>query len=323
MKKKITLLALALMSVSILTACSGGQSQVDEKTVVAIVKQLDHASMDEIAMATEKQLKEKYENVEVLQLSGQNDASTLAQMGAELVADEVDSIVPVGTLAAQQIVVATEGTDVPVIYTGVADPELGGLVDIENTTGVSHDVMTEFVLDMIFKVDSEVKTVGLLYSSSQINSLKPIEDAKAYLDAKGIAYVEKTGNTTDEIIAAVNSMIDKVDVIFTPTDNIVMASELAIAEILAENGVAHFTPADSFARNGAFVAAGVSFTEVGYKTADMVMEIVEGGEIGDYYKMTGDIITVNTETAEILGIDYSVLQDMSTTDIIEVQTTIN
>ena len=75
----------------------------------------------------------------------------------------------------------------------------------------------------------ELDKVGLLYSLSEANSAAPIEEAKEYLDAQGIAYTEATGNTNDEVIAAASVLIsDGVDAIFTPTDNIVMAAELAM-----------------------------------------------------------------------------------------------
>ena len=91
-------------------------------------------------------------------------------------------------------------------------------------------------------------------------------------------YVEGTGNTTDEIVAATNNMLDQVDAIFTPTDNRVMDAELTIAESLIQAGVPHYTGADSFVRNGAFATCGVNYTELGAYTADMVADAMASGE---------------------------------------------
>ena len=91
---------------------------------------------------------------------------------------------------------------------------------------------------------------------SEPNSEVPIADAKAYLDAKGVAYTEATANTNDEVIAAASSLIaDGVDAVFTPTDNIIMAAELAIYEDFIAAGIPHYTGADSFVRNGALPPA--------------------------------------------------------------------
>ena len=106
---------------------------------------------------------------------------------------------------------------------------------------------------------------------------------------------------------------------FTPTDNSVMATESAVAEILNEAGIAHYTGADSFVACGAFATCGVNYTELGTYTADMAMDILLGGEVPEYHVMDGGIITVNTETAEILGIDYAVFSEMANT-VVEVTT---
>ena len=168
--------------------------------------------------------------------------------------------------------------------------------------------------------DPEVKKVGLLYSLSEDNSKTPIAEAKAYLEEKGIGYTEKTANTNDEVITAASALIaEDVDAIFTPTDNVIMSAELAIYESLAEAGIPHYTGADSFVRNGAFATCGVNYTELGTYTADMALDILETGVVPAYHVMDGGIITVNTETAQTLGADYSMFSDMG--QVVEVATT--
>ena len=178
----------------------------------------------------------------------------------------------------------------------------------------------ELLLDMMLAQDPDIQTVGLLYSTSEVNSAPAIEDAKAYLDSKGIGYLEKTGNTSDEIIAAVSSMTGQVDAVFTPTDNVVQAAELAIAPTLADAGIPHYAGADSFVRNGAFATCGVNYTDLGSQTADLAVEVLTTGQIPEYVTVAGDIITVNTETAAALGADYSKFADMGS-QLVEVQTT--
>ena len=83
-------------------------------------------------------------------------------------------------------------------------------------THLSDALNTQFILDMMLAINPDVKTVGLLYSNSEANSTTPIAEAKAYLDEKGIAYVEGTGNTNDEIMSAAANMVGKADAVFTP-----------------------------------------------------------------------------------------------------------
>ena len=291
---------------------------------VAIVQQLDHASLDEIRTAIEAELDakaaEKGITIEYKDFNGQNDATTLNQIGTQVVSDGYDAVIPIATLAAQCMATACESTKTPVVYAAISDPAAADLTDIDYVTGTSDALNTQSVMDMIFAVQPEAKTIGLLYSNSEANSTTPIAEAKAYLDAKGIAYVEKTGNTNDEIMTAANALVGQVDAVFTPTDNVVMAAAAAVSETLTNAGIPFYTGADSFVTAGAFATCGVNYTELGTYTADMALDILETGTVPEYHVMDGGIITVNTETAAALNLDYSAFNDLAGT-VVEVETT--
>lgn len=293
---------------------------------IAIVKQMDHASLDEIADAIAAELdvisKENGITIEYEIYSGQGEQTTLKQIGDQAIADDVDAIIPIATMAAQVMTTCAEQTQTPVVYAAISDPEAAELTDIDYVTGTSDALNTEFILDMMLAQNPDIQKVGLLYSLSEANSTKPIADAKAYLDSKNIEYVEATAGTNDEVIAAASTLVaDEVDAIFTPTDNVIMAAELAIYDSLAQAGIPHYTGADSFVRNGAFTTCGANYTDLGTKTADLAYEAITDGMSGmeDYYLMDGGIITVNTETAAALNIDYTVFADMG--EVVEVTTT--
>ena len=284
---------------------------------VAIVQQLSHSSLDEIHEAISAELKARAEaagvELTISDYNGQNDTTMLGQIGAQALDDKVDMIIPIATLAAQTMVTAAEDTGTPIVYAACSDPETAGLTGLDNVTGTSDALNTPFILDMMLAVNPDIKTVGLLFSNSEDNSITPIAEAKKYLDEKGIAYLEKTGNTTDEIVAAAASLVGRVDAVFTPTDNRVMDAEVAVAEILNEAGIPHYTGADSFVQSGAFTTCGVNYTELGKYTADMAFDILEGGAVPEFHVMDGGIITVNTDTAKALSIDYSVFSTMANT----------
>ena len=350
--KKLMALGCAAALVFSMTGCSGGtnsasdtsdtSSEAAEETGelqdaetgsadgaeynIAIVKQMDHASLDEIANAVAAELDaiaaENNITINYEVYSGQNDQTTLKQIGDQAIADGVDAIIPIATLAAQVMAVCAEDTQTPVVYAAISDPEAAEMTGIEYVTGTSDALNTDFILDMMLAANPDVQNIGLLYSLSETNSTKPIADAKAYLEEKGISYTEQTANTNDEVISAASILIaDGVDAVFTPTDNVIMAAELAIYQDLANAGIPHYTGADSFVRNGAFATCGVNYTDLGTETADLAYTAITEGMDGleDYYLSEGGIITVNTETAETLGIDYSVFSDMG--EVVEVQTT--
>lgn len=309
MKKLISAITILAMLACLLTAC--GAPAGDGVTKVAIVQQLDHSSLDEIRLAIEAVLTENGVEYEVF--NGQNDASVLNQIGAQVVSGDFDAVIPIATLAAQCMVTAAEGTDLPIIYAAISDPAEAGLTDLPNVTGTSDALNTAFILDMILAADPGIECVGLLYSNSEANSVTPIAEAIAYLEEKGIAYLEKTGNTTDEIVAAAASLAGRCDAVFTPTDNVVMAAESAVAELLTEAGIPHYAGADSFVTSGAFATCGVNYTELGAYTAKMALDILGGGSVPACHVMEGGIITVNSDTAAALGLDISVFDTMAGT----------
>lgn len=340
--KKLFSFAVAAALICGLSACGGSNNPAPSQSTppagsdaptgqsykIAIIKQMDHASLDEIANAIAAQLDvisaSEGVTIEYEITSGQNDQTVLKQLGDQAIADKVNAIIPIATSAAQIATLCAEETKTPVVYAAISDPVAANLTGIDYVTGTSDALNTQFIMDMMFAQNPNVGKVGLLYSLSEANSATPIAEAKAYLDSKGIEYVEQTANTNDEVVAAASALVAaKVDAIFTPTDNVIMAAELAIYETLAEAGVPHYTGADSFVRNGAFTTCGVNYTELGYKTADLAYKAITSGmnDLDDYYLMDGGIITVNTETAAALNADYSVFSGMGT--LVEVGTTID
>ena len=215
MKKFVAVLSAAAVS----NESTAAEATTDAKSYkIAVVQQLDHASLDEIRTAVEAELDakaaEKGITIEYKDFNGQNDATTLNQIGTQVVSDGYDAIIPIATLAAQCMATAAESTKTPVIYAAISDPAAADLTDIDYVTGTSDALNTQSIMDMMFAVQPDIQTVGLLYSNSEANSTTPIAEAKAYLDAKGIAYVEKTGNTNDEIMTAASSMVGQVDAVF-------------------------------------------------------------------------------------------------------------
>lgn len=292
---------------------------------VGIVQYVDDASLNQIEAAIEAELDAKAAELGVnfdyadYVYNGQADATVLNQIATELIASEVDVIVPIATPVAMIMQNATADNQIPVVFSAVSDPVGAGLVESmeapgSNITGTSDALDTESIMDLMFAANPEIKKVGLLYSKSEDSSTQPVKDANAYCADKGVIVEEKTGTTNDEISLAADALIaDGCDAIFTPTDNTVMTAELAIYEKFIEAGIPHYCGADSFALNGAFLGYGVNYEELGTATADIVADIlVNGADPAATPVVTLDngIATVNTETAEAIGLDYSMFADM-------------
>lgn len=342
MKKKVMALVLSMAMVVMATGCgSTAEKEVAQTSTengdvykVGIVQYVDDASLNQIRKAIEEELDAKGAELGVAFVyedythNGQADGTVLNQIATDLVADEVDVIIPIATPAAVIMQNATEDNQIPVVFSAVSDPVGAGLVASNdapgsNITGTSDAIDTEGIMKMITALKADTDKIGLLYDKSQASSLQSIVDAKAYCDANGIAYVEKTGTTTAELQAAADALVaEAVDAIFTPQDNTVMTAELAIFEKFTEAGIPHYTGADSFALNGAFCGYGVNYHNLGVATADMAVEIlVNNAEPSTMavQTLTDGIVTVNTQTAEAISLDYTALKKMGS-ELVEVTT---
>ena len=319
LKRVLTLALAALLALS-LFACGkkadGGES--DTKTYkVGICNYVDDASLNQIVDNIKTQLaaigQEKGVTFEISYDNCNADSAVLNQIIANFIADKVDLMIGVATPVAVAMQAATEGTDIPVVFAAVSDPVSAGLVESleapgANITGTSDYLDTDAILDLIFAANPGAKNIALLYDQGQDSSTTPIKNAKAYLDKKGVSYKEYNGTTTDEISLAVSSIVaDKADAVFTPTDNTVMTAELAIYETLAKAGIPHYTGADSFALNGAFLGYGVDYANLGVETANMVSGILlDGNKPATTAVLTFDngTATINTDICKELGLNY-------------------
>ena len=326
--KKLLALGLASVMTMSLAACgetadAGNQSVAagdGQVFKVGICNYVDDASLNQIVENIENRLAELgTENNVTFEISYDNcnaDANVLSQIVANFIADDVDLMVGVATPVAMVMQGATEDNQIPVVFAAVSDPLGAGLVDSfeapgANITGTSDYLDTTAIMNLIFAANPDAEKIGLLYDMGQDASTAAIADAKAYLDEKGVEYVERTGTNVDEVMLAAQALVtDGVDAVFTPSDNTIMQAELAIYETLAEAGIPHYAGADSFALNGAFLGYGVDYANLGVVTAEMVSDIlVNGKDVSAEPVRTFDngTATVNTEICEQLGYDFDTI----------------
>ena len=283
---------------------------VDDASLNQIVENIN-ARLAEIESEQGITINVKYDNCNA-------DANVMNQIIANFAADNVDLMVGVATPVAMAMQSATEDSKTPVVFAAVSDPVGAGLVaSLEepgsNVTGSSDNLDTNSVMNLIFAQNPDAKKIGLLYDVGQDSSTAAIEHAKAYLDDKGVEYVERTATTAEEVALAAQALVsDGVDAVFTPTDNTIMKAELAIYETFADAGIPHYTGADSFALNGAFLGYGVDYANLGRETADMIASILTEGKdpaVTPVITFDNGTATVNTEICEKLGLDFDTVSE--------------
>ena len=318
MKKLIAVLLTALVTLALMT-CASAEGATYK---VGICNYVDDASLNQIVENIQNQLSAVGAEKEVsFEIDCQNcnaDASVMQQIISDFIADGVDLMIGVATPVAMTMQTMTEDNQIPVVFAAVTDPVGAQLVASKeapgaNITGTSDYLNTDAVMNLIFAANPDARIIGLLYDVGQDSSATPIADAKAFLDGKGIAYKEYTGTNVSEVIMAAQAAVsDGVDALFTPQDNTVMTAELSIYEMLQEAGIPHYTGADSFALNGAFLGYGVDYANLGVETANMAAGILlDGNDPAATPVMTFDngTATINTETCAAIGLDFDAVSE--------------
>ena len=331
--KKIIALVMALvcvLSLAVTPAMAEGQTYK-----IGICNFVDDASLNQIIANIRDRLTEISDETgvtfEIIEENCNLDGSVMQQIIQDFIVEEVDLMVGVATPVAMTMQGMTEDNQIPVVFAAVSDPLGAGLVESleapgANITGTSDFLDTQTVANLIFATEPEAQNVALLYNPAEDASTRPIADIKAILDGMGISYKEYSGSTISEVVLAVDAIVaDDMDVVFTPTDNTIMAAELSIYEALAEAGIPHFTGADSFALNGAFLGYGVDYANLGVETANIIARVLIDGEdpAAIPVKLFDNVTaTINTETCEQLGYDLAQLEEAYAPYCSNIKTTI-
>ena len=318
--KKTMALVLSLILVFSMVSLASAEGKTAFK--VGICNFVDDASLNQIIQNIRERLgeieKEKGVTFEIKEDNCNLDGSVMQQIIADFMADDVDLMVGVATPVAMTMQGMTEESRIPVVFAAVSDPVGSGLVQSleapgANITGTSDYLDTAAVLNLIFAANPEAKKIALLYNPSEDASATPIAAAKEILGAKGVEVKEYMGTNASEVVQAAEAIVsDDMDAVFTPTDNTIMSAELSIYEKFAEAKIPHYTGADSFALNGAFLGYGVDYANLGRETADMIANIlVNGANPAETAVKTFDngTATVNTEICAAIGFDFETIRE--------------
>jgi len=319
MKKALALVLSMIMAFSLVSLAS---AEAKTNFTIGICNFVDDASLNQIIANIRERLgeiaAEKGVTFDIKEDNCNLDGSVMQQIISNFLADEVDLMVGVATPVALTMQGMTEDKPVPVVFAAVSDPVGAGIVQSleapgANLTGTSDYLDTGAVLNLIFAANPDAKKVALLYNPSEDASTAPIAAAKEILGGKGIEVKEYTGSNASEVMLAADAIVnDGMDAVFTPTDNTIMSAELSIYEKFAEAKIPHYTGADSFALNGAFLGYGVDYANLGRETADMIAAIlVDGADPAATPVKTFDngTATVNTETCAAIGFDLETIRE--------------
>ena len=309
-------LVLALVLLTSCTAAPAASASAGGKVSVkiGILQLAQHPSLDEIAAAIKAEIAVKAaENKMDFTIDFQNannDLTTIDTICRQFVADKVDVIIAIATPAAQGAATAVEGTDIPVVFSAVTDPVAAELVNSfdapgGNITGTSDAIAVEKIFNLAAELTPNVKSFGLIYNTSEVNSASVIATAKAYLDSQKIAYVESPVTVPGEVQMAAQNLLSQCDAIFTPIDNTVAQAMTVLADEAIKAKKPVYVAAGSLVHDGGLATVGVNYTALGTQTADMAMRILQGESASTMAVevLSDNAVVVNAETAAAIGVN--------------------
>lgn len=310
---KIT--AAAVAATALLYGCGGsgggGKKTSDGKKQIAVVQVMQHGSLDAANQGFLGGLKERgygADKISVDQQNAQGDQSNLKTIASRFKANRPDLICAISTPAAQAV--ANEIHDLPIIGCAITDFETAKLVKSNsrpetNVTGVNDRGPVEKQVDMGLKFLPTAKRLGLIYSSSEVNSQIQADQAKAHAASIGLAVVERTVSSVNDIQQAAESMVGQVDFIYVPTDNVIASSIPTLVKVTDPAKIPVFVGADSMAKDGALGSLSVDFYKSGVQAGHMAADVLDGKiKTQDTAVEDPEVLEViiNKKSAETLGL---------------------
>lgn len=282
MKKLFSIIMVLVLAMSLMAGCS---KKEDGKITIGIGQFAEHASLDNCREGFLAGLADagyvEGDNLEVLFENAQADGGTATQIANNFVAKKVDLICAIATPMAQSSFGATKNTNIPVIFTAVTDPVAAELAKEDktpngNVTGTSDKLPVESQLEMIRAILSEAKTIGIMYSTSEVNSVSAIEEYKAAAADYGFEIVESGIATAADIPLAADNLLEKVDCINNLTDNTVVSSLPIILEKAAVKNIPVFGSEVEQVKIGCLATVGLDYYDLGKQTGALAAQVLSG-----------------------------------------------
>lgn len=283
--KKIALIILLLVTVFItaVVGCTSNQTAENEKKTIGIIQYVEHNALDAAREGFIKALSDNgYVDGKNITLDIQNaqaDQSNLATISDRFVSNKVDLVLAIATPAAQSIAGKTK--EIPILGTAITDYVAAKLVNSNEAPGGNVSGTTDMnpikeQIDLLVKLVPNAKTVGVMYTSSEENSRVQVKIAKEAIEALGLTYTEVTVTNSNDVQQATQSIVDKCDAIYLPTDNVLASSMPVIYGITSQSKIPVICGESGMVENGGLATLGINYYDLGYKTGLMAIKILKG-----------------------------------------------
>lgn len=315
MKKILAAGLTAVMAMSLMVGCGSKKDDSSSKTYnLGIIQFAEHGSLDNCRKGFLKGLEsegiKEGENLKITYKNSQADTATDNQIASNFASKKLDMICAIATPSAQSAYNAAMKADIPVIYTAVTDPVAAELADkdgkpVGEVTGTSDKLPVEEQLKMIREMLPDAKKIGIMYTTSEANSVSAIEEYKSLVKKYDFELVEKGITTTADVSLAADDLLSKVDCITNLTDNTVVASLPTILDKANEKKIPVFGSEIEQVKIGCLAAEGIDYIALGKQTGKMTAKVLKGeakASEQNFETITEPGFYVNNKVAENLGI---------------------
>jgi len=308
------LLLVGAIMVFALSGCGGGEEAAteSEQVTIGITQIVEHPALDAARQGFIDALVEggykEGENVVYDVANAQNDKSNALTIAQKFTNDKVDMIFAISTPSAQAASQAT--ADIPILITAVTDPVEAGLVDSMEAPGTNVTGTTDMnpiaeQLDLIKKFVPDAKKVGVIFNAGEVNSEVQVKIAREVAKDIGLEVVEVSVATTADVSQAAASLADRVDAIYVPTDNTVVAALEAVIKVAEENDIPVIAGEGDSVERGALATFGIDYYELGKQTGEMAIKVLSGEDPAGMPIETQKNMKLylNKKAAEAMGVE--------------------
>jgi len=270
---------------------------------IGITQIVAHPALDSAREGFKDAIKESGLNVTFDEKNANGEVATANMIANNFVTEKVDLIYAIATSTAQSAAQATN--KLPVVFSAITDPEAAGLIK-ENVTGISDRVNVKQQLELLLKLDSKIKKVGVIYNSSEQNSKVQVDDLKKAASELGITIVEKSVTQVSEIPQASEALVRESDALYLPTDNLVASVVNLITEKATAAKKVAFGAEAAHVKGGALITQGIDYYEMGKEAGKIAVEILKNGKKSSeikFKKMDLNDIVINNKTLAAIGIN--------------------
>ena len=303
-------MSLGVLALSLATPFSNAAAETKSVAVTAIV---EHPALDSVRDGVRAALEEAGYTGDKLKWqyqTAQGNTATAAQIARKFVGDRPDVIVAIATPSSQAVVASTKS--VPTVFSAVTDPVAAQLIagwepSGTNVTGVSDELELDRQMELVQRVLPEAKRVGMVYNPGEANSVVVVERLRELLPTMGMTLVEAAAPRTVDVGSAARSLVGKVDVIYTNTDNNVVSAYESLVKVGTDTKTPLIASDTDSVKRGAIAALGIDYYQHGVQAGKLAVRVLQGEDPGTIApEKSGELsLYVNRSAARAQGVTLS------------------